>query len=315
MHICALLRSSKQVILIQYIQHQDLDFKKWDACIVADSNADVYLRSSWLNVVCPNWSAIVADDYAAVFPIFGNKKLAWSFSDFPNFVQKIAVYGDARFEEEIAVELNRLNDTFDYLCYTTDERLIKDVSLNIKHRRHQLLELKEGVRFPTKVWGRNIRKAEASQLTTLTSVPIPIFIAALKKELLEKGKPYKNKDYKLLEVLAQKSIQEGYGFIDGIKDGTGTFTCGQFYIYAKGKMYLVACFSNEVARQHSLLHYVLFKIVEKAYVNDSLLRVHFGGSNLPVIADFNKNFGAQDEEFVLVLKYNLPFWFRFFKRV
>jgi hypothetical protein len=43
--------------------------------------------------------------------------------------------------------------------------------------------------------------------------------------------------------------------------------------------------------------------------------VHFGGSNLPVIADFNKNFGAQDEEFVLVLKYNLPFWFRFFKRI
>jgi hypothetical protein len=301
--------------LVQHIQHQDVDFKKWDACILADSTADVYLLSSWLNVVCPNWSALVAEDYAAVFPIFGNKKLVWSFFDLPNFVQKIAGYGDERFEKEIAVALNTLNATFDYLCYTTDERLITDASLQIKPRRHQLLELQEGVRFPTKVWGRNIRKAEASGLTTITSVPITIFIAALKKELIEKGKPYKNKDYHLLEVLAQKSIQEGYGFIDGIRDETGTFTCGQFYIYAKGKMYLVACFSNEVARQHSLLHYALFKIIEKAYISDSMLRVHFGGSNLPVIADFNKNFGAQDEEFVLVLKYNLPFWFRFFKRI
>jgi hypothetical protein len=301
--------------LVQHIQHQDVDFKKWDACILADLHADVYLLSSWLNVVCPNWSALVAEDYVAVFPIFGNKKLAWSFFGLPNFVQKIAVYGDAGFEKEIATSLNALNATFDYLCFTTDERLITDASLQIKPRRHQLLELQEGVRFPTKVWGRNIRKAEASGFATITSVPIPIFIAALKKELIEKGNPYKNKDYQLLEVLAQKSIQEGYGFIDGIKDETGTFTCGQFYIYVKGKMYLVACFSNEVARQYSLFHYALFKIIEKAYLNDGVLRVHFGGSNLPVIADFNKNFGAQDEEFILVLKYNLPFWFRFFKRI
>ena len=301
--------------MVKHIQHQDVDFKKWDACIMADLNADVYLLSSWLNIVFPNWSALVANDYAAVLPIFGNKKLAWTFFDLPNFVQKISVYGDSRFEVEMSFELNALNATFDYLCYTIDERLITDTSLQIKPRRHQLLELREGVRFPTKVWGRNIRKAEASDFTNITSVPITIFIAALKKELIEKGKPYKNKDYHLLEVLAQKSIQEGYGFIDGIRDETGTFTCGQFYIYTKGKMYLVACFSNEVARQHSLLHYVLFKIIEKAYISDSMLRVHFGGSNLPVIADFNKNFGAQDEEFVLVLKYNLPFWFRFFKPI
>lgn len=301
--------------MVRHILHNQLDFKKWDACIATDSKADVYLLSSWLNVVCPNWSALVADDYAAVFPIFGTKKLSWSFFDLPNFVQKIAVYGDARFEQEIDFELNLLNGKFDYLCYTTDAHLITDASLQKTPRRHQLLELREGVRFPTKVWGRNIRKAEASEFTEITSVPIALFITALKKELLEKGKPYKNKDYHLLEVLASTAIKEGYGFIEGIKDHTGTFTCGQFFIYKKGKIYLVACFSNEVARQHSLLHYVLFKIVEKAYLADAVLRVHFGGSNLPVIADFNKNFGAQDEEFILVLKYNLPFWFRFFKRV
>jgi len=301
------------LILVQHLQHHQIDFNKWDACILHASNADPFLLSSWLNVVEPSWSALVADDYTAIFPVFQTQKMRWTFFDLPNFVQKISVYGDACYEEEIAEHLQILHTKIDYVCYTTDERLVVDTTAVKIARRHQILELKDGVRFPTKVWGRNIRKAEASGFTTLIAVPVEVFVTALKKELIEKGNPYKQADYVLLEVLARQSVDAGYGFIEGIKDETGTFTCGQFYIYITGKIYLVACFSNEVARQHSLLHYLLYQIIDKKYKHDSALRVHFGGSNLPVIADFNKNFGAADENFVLVYKNNLPFWFRIFK--
>lgn len=301
------------MILVQHKLHHQLDFNKWDACILRARNADPFLLSSWLNVVNPGWSALIAGDYAAVFPIFQTKKMRWSFFDLPNFVQKISIYGDARYEKEIAEHLQVLHAKIDYVCYTTDECVVEDSTVEKIPRRHQILELKEGVRFPTKVWGRNIRKAEASGFTELTAVPIEVFVTALKKELIEKGNPYKKADYVLLEALARQSIHAGYGFMEGIKDETGTFTCGQFYIYITGKIYLVACFSNEKARQHSLLHYVLYQITDKKYKQDALVRVHFGGSNLPVIADFNKNFGATDENFVLVYKNTLPFWFRIFK--
>ncbi|WP_157447093.1 hypothetical protein [Cytophaga aurantiaca] len=299
--------------MVQLLQHTQIDFNKWDACILRASNADPFLLSSWLNVVEANWSAFVADDYAAVFPIFQTKKMRWSFFDLPNFVQKLSVYGDARYEKEIAECLKELHATIDYVCYTTDERLVEDVTIKRIPRRHQILQLQEGVRFPTKVWGRNIRKAEASGFTELAAVPIDVFVPALKKELIEKGNPYKKADYILLEALARQSIHAGYGFIEGIKDEAGAFTCGQFYIYMKGRIYLVACFSNERAREHSLLHYLLYKIIQQKYGLDTTMRVHFGGSNIPVIADFNKNFGATDEQFVLAYKNNLPFWFRIFK--
>lgn len=299
--------------MVQHLQHHQIDFNKWDACILRASHADPFLLSSWLNVVDPNWSALVADDYAGIFPVFQTKKMRWSFFDLPNFVQKISVYGDVQFEKEIAEHLKILHTKIDYVCYTTDERLVVDPTVAKIARRHQILELNEGVRFPTKVWGRNIRKAETSGLTELIAVPIEVFVTALKKELIEKGNPYKKEDYVLLEALAIESDRAGYGFIEGIKDETGTFTCGQFYIYITGKIYLVACFSNEVARQHSLLHYLLYQLIDKKYKQDATVRVHFGGSNLPVIADFNKNFGAVDEPFVLVYKNNLPFWFRIFK--
>jgi len=298
--------------LVKHVLHQELDFEKWDALILQCADADPFLLSSWLNVVASGWSALVADDYKAVFPIFKTKKFHWSFFDLPNFVQKISVYGDTSYTVEIAKILTDLHKEIDYVCYTTDTALIEEKQYT-SMRRHQLLTLKEGVRFPTKVWGRNIRKAENTALTGLTTVPTDLFVTALKRELIEKGNPYKKADYILLQELAQISIAKGYGFIEGIQDSNGTFTCGQFYIYIHGRIYLVACFSNETARQHSLLHYLLYKIIQQKYESDEILRVHFGGSNVPVIADFNKNFGALDEEFVLVYNNKLPFWFRIFK--
>ena len=301
------------MILVQHKLHHQLDFNKWDVCISRSPSADPFLLSSWLNVVNPGWSALIADDYAAVFPIFKTKKMRWSFFDLPNFIQKISIYGDLQFKTEITEHLKTLLAKIDYVCYTTDECVVEDDTVKKIPRRHQILELKEGVRFPTKVWGRNIRKAEASGFTELAAVPTEVFVTALKKELIEKGNPYKKADYELLKALARQAMHAGYGFIEGVKDETGTFTCGQFYIYITGKIYLVACFIAETARQHSLLHYVLYKIIDNKYKQDVSVRVHFGGSNLPVIADFNKNFGAMDENFVLVYKNTLPFWFRIFK--
>lgn len=298
--------------MVTHIQHQQLDFKKWDALILRTPDADPFLLSSWLNVAAPGWSALVANDYEAVFPVFSSKKMLWSFFDLPNFIQKIGIYGAEGFEKEFASQLHALHTSIDFICYVTDS-VLGDTHIENRPRRHQLLQLKEGVRFPTKVWGRNIRKAEAAALTELTAVPADIFVQALKHELIERGRPYAEKDYQKLVRLAKESSAAGYGFIEGIKDETGTFTCGQFYLYITGKIYLVACFSNEKAREHSLLHYLLYKIIQQKYEQDTTMRVHFGGSNIPVIADFNKNFGATDEEFVLVYKNNLPFLLRLVK--
>jgi len=303
--------------LVKHLLHHQIDMHKWDELIRNTSNADPFLLSSWLNLVEPSWSALIADDYAAVFPLFIQKKGFWNFFDLPNFVQKISIYGDISHQREleIAFELLSLEKNLDYICYTTDQYIVQHSTSELKNRRHQILNLTEDIRFPTKVWGRNIRKAEAFGLTSIVPITASVFIKSLRDELKGKGNPYSSSDYKLLEKLADISIAEGFGFIEGITDSTGEVLCAQFYLYIRGKIYLVACCSNELARQNSLLHYGLFCVIKKYYEKDFQIRVHFGGSNIPVIADFNKNFGAEDENFVLVYKNKLPFLLRFFKHI
>ena len=53
-----------------YLKNKHIDFVKWDKCINNAYNGSIYGYSWFLNIVCPNWDAIVYDNYKAVFPFF-----------------------------------------------------------------------------------------------------------------------------------------------------------------------------------------------------------------------------------------------------
>jgi hypothetical protein len=191
------------------------------------------------------------------------------------------------------------------VSYAYAGSLSDDRTLQLTEVCHQLIRYDSGQRFPTKVWGRNIRKAESNHLIHVEDMPIDVFVAALELELNQKGNPYSKKDYTRLSKIIMMTKAAGIGFLKGIKNNQGSFICGQFYVYNNHQLYLVACFSDAEAKLHSALHYLMYTLVKNNFSHQ--LVVHFGGSTIPVIADFNKNFGAVDERYVKVVKKNILF--------
>ena len=63
--------------MINYIEHKDIDFKKWDSCVANSLNRLIYGFSWYLDVVCNDWDALVYNDYEAVFPLPKRKK--WGY--------------------------------------------------------------------------------------------------------------------------------------------------------------------------------------------------------------------------------------------
>lgn len=63
--------------MIQFVQNADIIKKKWDDCIAHSVNERIYAYSWYLNIVAPNWDALIMDDYQAVFPVVHQKK--WVF--------------------------------------------------------------------------------------------------------------------------------------------------------------------------------------------------------------------------------------------
>ena len=87
--------------MIHYIEHKDIDFEKWDACVANSFNRLIYGFSWYLDVVCDDWDALVLNDYEAVFPLPKRKKWGIEYVYHPFFCQQLGVFS----KKEVAIEL------------------------------------------------------------------------------------------------------------------------------------------------------------------------------------------------------------------
>ena len=79
-------------IVIKYFQHSEIDKAKWDAYIEKSSNVMLYAYSWYLDIVSPNWVALIKGDYKVVFPLPAKKKLGVSYISQPLFTQQLGLF-------------------------------------------------------------------------------------------------------------------------------------------------------------------------------------------------------------------------------
>ena len=77
---------------IQYLKHNQIDISKWDECISRSKNRLVYAQSWYLDLVCSDWDALVADNYKAVMPLTHGLKYGINYLYQPFFSQQLGVF-------------------------------------------------------------------------------------------------------------------------------------------------------------------------------------------------------------------------------
>ena len=90
--------------MIRYLTHNQIDTRRWDECIEQSPDALVYAWSWYLDVVHPDWEALVEDDYETVMPLAGGKKFGINYLFQPFFTQKFGVFGKNKVSEGIIQE-------------------------------------------------------------------------------------------------------------------------------------------------------------------------------------------------------------------
>ena len=119
---------------ILHLRHNEIDRTRWDATI-ARSLCDLPYAYSWyLDVVCPQWEALVADDYIYVMPLPVKQKWGISYLIHPIWIQQLGIYS----EHEITFEIfNLFRRSIPYLMYEFNVNYLnydiaKDVLSGIK---------------------------------------------------------------------------------------------------------------------------------------------------------------------------------------
>ena len=286
--------------MIQYLQHNQIDKKKWDATIAECGN--IYAYSWYLDTVHPNWEALVEDDYQAVMPITGGKKFGVNYLYQPYFVQQLGVFSKQPLtQEKTEAYLKAIPSKYRFAEIRLNENntFEKDIQ-GIEYHRNVLLDLNqsyESIRANyhqnTK---RNLAKAEANNLQIINTV-IPYHVVALftdnRGALLDKwGKA----EYVRLTSLTKKAVNKNHAFIFGVTEkGIGELLCAAIFMKTGNRITFLFSGLKQAGKDKQAMTYLLDYVIQK-YADQPLV-FDFEGSDDDNLARFYLGFGGEEVKY------------------
>lgn len=84
-----------------FLENKNIDKRKWDSCIKDSYNSSLYGFSWFLDAVCPEWGAIVTEDYKQVMPLPISYMLNKQVSIPNSFLTNLGIYSENILTEKI----------------------------------------------------------------------------------------------------------------------------------------------------------------------------------------------------------------------
>jgi hypothetical protein len=216
--------------MIKYLTNENIDRRKWDECIARSFNGIVYAYSWYLDIVSPEWEALVKDDYKSVMPLTWRKKYGIGYLYQPFFTQQLGVFSveksDAdlvkKFLEAIPKQFQFVEINLNTFNQDSPAKTQSSQSLNFlgglsgfvgKANLTHELDLIESYENIAKNYSdnlkRNLKKAQNNKLQTVfVNQPEPV-IKLFRENRGAAVSNLKDDDYKTLTTLILQAVHRG----------------------------------------------------------------------------------------------------------
>ena len=286
--------------MIQYLQHNQIDCAKWDATIANSGN--IYAYSWYLDVVHPDWEALIEDDYQAVMPLTSGKKFGVQYLYQPYFVQQLGIFAKQPLSPEKTMEfLKAIPRKFRFCEIRMNEGNVFEESVKgVDYHRNTLLDLHRSYdeihanyHQNTK---RNLAKAEANNLQIVNTV-IPFHVVALFRDnrgaLLDK---WGDAEYKVMTRLATVAQKRGQTFILGVTEkGVGELLSAAIFMKTNNRITFLFSGLKQEGKDKQAMTYLLDQVIQK-YAGQPLV-FDFEGSDDDNLARFYLGFGGEEVKY------------------
>ena len=283
-------------IVIRFLKHSEIDKAKWDQSLEATLTPRIYAYSWYLDVVSPNWCALIEDDYKSIFPIPIQKKLGIFYISQPLFTQQLGLFS-CEDPNNVDVFLRAIPKRIWIRSLQIHNRLD-----NAKIRNNFELDISSDIEIIRKEYSqnvkRNLKKAKKNNLE-IKECSNDLLIQLFKQN---KGKAVKELDReayvtlsKLLEIIQQKEKGECFGVYKQEQ-----LISAAFFSNCLGRSIYLFSASNSSAREIGTNHFLIDNYIAK-YKKDSLI-LDFEGTMIPTLARFYASFGAEKKHYFLINK-------------
>ena len=291
---------------IDYLRRYQIDIEKWDSCIEQSDSRLVYAKSWYLDIVSPQWSGLVGDNYLAVMPLPTKTKYGIPYFYRPPFTQQLGLFDTSKvhndsiideFIRKIPLRPYRLHING---CHRPQHNGIEQPNYTLYlGRKYDDISS----RFDTNTL-RNINRAHKSGVIVERYDSASVENSDITDKFIEfylsTPKPYEVSDIdvftKLIrEAYARECMIFYFAYIDEVP-------IAALALLGSGKRMIYLCpISNEYGKQHSAMFLIVNQIIIDYQDTDTTL--DFEGSRIEGIARFYRGFGAKLEPYFLIRRF------------
>lgn len=293
--------------MIRLLKHNEINKRRWDDCINKSFNGNVYALSWYLDIVHPNWNALIENEYERVMPLTNSKKFGLSYMFQPFFVQQLGVFSTSQLSQ---ANVDRFIEAIPQQYLLTQYRLNSynkvnyDSDIIAKHRNVELdliydyQYLYNNYNSNTK---RNLAKAEAAGLSITNNINPEIIISLFRNNRGKDVKHWKDKEYNRLLELINTAISQECCFTLGVNDLDNNTIAGAVFMHSHDRIIFLFSGSDEAHKDKHALTMLLDNVIRE--FSETQYTLDFEGSDNDGLARFYKGFGGA-EVFYPEVKYN-----------
>ena len=284
-----------------------IDKRRWDDCIAKSFNGSVYAWSWYLDIVHPDWEALIENDYERVMPLTPSRKFLLSYMFQPFFVQQLGVYSQSTLSaDDVERFVRAIPAKYKIVRYRLNEFNKVDYELGIyEPHRNVVLDLIYDYQSLCNNYNnntkRNLIKANSAGLTIDKDVKAETIIKLFAENRGRDVEHWKEKEYKRLLDLVDTAIYHECCFVCGVNDIEGRTIAGGIFMCSHDRIIFLFSGSDESYKNKHALTFMLDNMIRE--FSESKYIFDFEGSDNDGLFRFYKGFGGK-EVYYPEVKYN-----------
>ncbi len=306
-------------LMIRYVTHNEINKSKWDNTIHSSFNKLPYAYSWYLDIVSPDWDALIYGDYKAIMPLTGNRKFGISYLYQPPFSPQLGVFSvinnDAfcidDFIKAIPNKFKLIEIAINSKNFICDESLVQQMIKKVYHqlpideqyenirKRYKANHIKNIDKFSRNKLHFEIRNQSCHDLYRYK-------LDSIQRKGIRVKKKVKKKYLNLLIKLEEKNCLKTFVAYDMNKTAIG----GAGFIRIDESI-MIQTFSYNIGRKYCLIFFLIDQLIKEN--SGQKLTIDFMGSSLEGVKYRNIGFGCFEDYYTLIKINRLNKIFRIIK--
>jgi hypothetical protein len=286
--------------LMKHLRHDEIDLKKWDACVLSDPSGLPYALSWFLEIASPEWEGLVWGDYEVVMPLPVKYKWKLPYLVQPAGCQQLGLFGKGITLEIIDEAIRWIKKHYIYIHIYLNYH---NAHPSLKERKNLILPLDEKYDTLYSFYHTNLKRNLKKSMNFENRVT-ETFIWDTLLHYFKQSPHFKETPRGWLDViekLGYEAFNRQVAKTVGLFSEKGEFLACANLLFTKNRIIFWFSATSAEGRNRSSMHYLIDYLIKK-YAGSSMI-FDFEGSENPTLARFYSSFGAIEQNYFSLKKF------------